>query len=170
MNEIYLTVTGNVASRPRAALTNGGHSVTSFRLASTPRRYDKARNEWKDGPTAWFSVTCWRSLADHAASSLNLGDPVVVHGRLNVREYTRGDGTAGTSLDVDAQAVGHDLTRGTSAFRRRSSQSAHAAEQDARAAQPAERSVGTTGDIADPSTSGSSTDPERAPTGDPRAA
>ncbi len=118
MGEIFLTVTGNVASKPRASVTKGGHPVTSFRLASTPRRYDKARGTWSDGPTAWFSVTCWRALADHVASCVGIGDPVMVHGRLQVKEYTRGDGTPGTSLDLDAQTVGHDLTRGTAIYRR----------------------------------------------------
>jgi single-strand DNA-binding protein len=120
MHEIFLTVTGNVASRPKASLTSTGHSVTSFRLASTPRRFNKSRGEWVDGPTAWFAVSCWRGLADHVASSLSLGDPVVVHGRLEVKEFTRGDGVPGTSLDLQAHTVGHDLSRGTSMFRRRS--------------------------------------------------
>ena len=118
MHEIFITVTGNVASRPRLAVTKAGHAVTSFRLASTPRRYDKAKAEWSDGPTAWFSVSCWRALADHVGSSLSLGDPVIVHGKLQVRDFTRGDGTAGTSLDLDAQTIGHDLNRGTSMYSR----------------------------------------------------
>ncbi len=118
MHEIYTTVTGNVASRPRVAVTKAGHAVTSFRLASTARRYDRAKAEWTDGPTAWFSVSCWRALADHVGSSLSLGDPVIVHGKLQVRDYTRGDGTSGTSLDLDAQTIGHDLNRGTSMFNR----------------------------------------------------
>jgi single-strand DNA-binding protein len=118
VGEIFLTVTGNVASKPRASVTKGGHPVTSFRLAATPRRYDKAHGTWHDGPTAWFSVTCWRALADHVASCVGIGDPVMVHGRLQVKEFTRGDGTPGTSLDLDAQTVGHDLTRGTTIYRR----------------------------------------------------
>ena len=126
MNEIYLTATGNVASHPRPGVTNAGHSVTSFRLASTPRKFDRARGEWSDGPTTWFSVNCWRSLADHATSSLGIGDPVVVHGRLRVKEWTRNDGTTGTSLELDAQSLGHDLTRGTTMFSRVSKQAAGA--------------------------------------------
>jgi single-strand DNA-binding protein len=118
VHETFVTVMGNVASRPRSALTKSGHPVTSFRLASTPRRFDRARGVWADGPTSWFTVTCWRSLAEHVASSVGVGDPVVVHGRMQVKDYTRGDGTGGTSVELDASSVGHDLTRGTSMFKK----------------------------------------------------
>ncbi len=143
MHEIFLTVTGNVASRPKSSLTSTGLPVTSFRLASTPRRFNKSRGEWSDGPTAWFAVSCWRGLADHVASSLSLGDPVVVHGRLQVKEFTRGDGAPGTSLDLQAHTVGHDLSRGTSMFRRRS-------KGEAAATEPA-RAEGGAGPVPNPS-------------------
>lgn len=118
MNEIFVTVTGNVGTPPRSAVTRNGHSVTSFRLASTPRRYDRQQGGWVDGATAWFTVNCWRQLADHVTSCVGMGDPLVVHGKLRIREYTRGDGTPAVALDLEALTVGHDLTRGTSMFKR----------------------------------------------------
>ena len=116
MNEVYLTVMGNVASRPKSALTKNGHSVTSFRLAQTPRRFERSRGGWTDGPTTFYTVTCWRGLADHVSSCLAVGDPVVVHGRLQAKEYVREDGSKAMTLDLDATAAGHDLNRGTSMF------------------------------------------------------
>jgi single-strand DNA-binding protein len=118
VHEIFVTVMGNVASRPKSALTKSGHSVASFRLASTPRRYDRSRGSWTDGTTTWFTVTCWRGLADHVASSVTVGDPLIVHGRLQSKEFTREDGSKGSSLDIEATSAGHDLTRGTSMFKK----------------------------------------------------
>ena len=93
MHEIFVTVMGRVASRPKSALTKSGHAVASFRLASTPRRYDRSRGSWVDGTTTWFTVTCWRGLADHVTSSVGVGDPLIVHGRLHSNEFTREDGS-----------------------------------------------------------------------------
>ena len=60
----------------------GDVPVASFRLACTPRRFNRRTETWSDGPTQWYTVTCWRSLADNVARSLRRGDPVVVQGRL----------------------------------------------------------------------------------------
>ncbi|GLX37204.1 hypothetical protein Sros01_32770 [Streptomyces roseochromogenus] len=58
-------------------------------------------------------------LALNLASSVSVGEPLVVHGRLRVREDPPdGDGVRWFSADIDAVAVGHDLNRGTAAFRR----------------------------------------------------
>ena len=118
MHEIFVTVMGRVASRPKSALTKSGHSVASFRLASTPRRFDRSRGSWVDGTTTWFTVTCWRALADHVTSSVGVGDPLIVHGRLHSNDFTREDGSKGSSLDLEATSAGHDLTRGTSMFKK----------------------------------------------------
>lgn len=114
MNETYVTVIGNVASDVRFATTDGGVAVASFRVASTPRRY--AQSGWTDGPTSYVTVKCWRGLAENANSSLAKGHPVVVHGRQTVRPWEREDGRTGTSVDIDADALGHDLRWGTTTF------------------------------------------------------
>jgi len=114
MNETYVTVIGNVASDVRYATTDGGIPVASFRVASTPRRYSPSG--WTDGQTSYVTIKCWRGLAENVQGSLKKGHPVVVHGRQTVRPWDRGDGRTGTSVDIDADAVGHDLRRGTSEF------------------------------------------------------
>lgn len=116
MNETLVTMIGNVASAVNYGQTAAGVPTANFRLAATERRYDRARGEWVDGETNWVSVTAWRWLATNVVSSLSKGDPVVVCGRLRIREW-EDDGKRRSVVDIDARAVGHDLGRGTSAFR-----------------------------------------------------
>lgn len=115
MNEPVLTLTGNAASDVRYVETDGGATIASFRLASTPRRYDRASRKWVDQETIYLSVTCWRFLADNVAKSVRRGDAVVVSGRLRIRSWEK-DGRSGTNLEITADAVGHDLNRGQAAF------------------------------------------------------
>ncbi|MGW0229463.1 single-stranded DNA-binding protein [Actinopolymorpha singaporensis] len=117
MNETMITIAGNVATELRFVRSDRGTSLVSFRLASTPRRYDRNQGGWVDGHTTYVTIVCWRTLAENVAGSLHKGDPVVVFGRLRVENWER-EGKTGTTVEVEAQALGHDLSRGTSAFRR----------------------------------------------------
>ena len=116
MNETMVCVVGNVATQPVCRELSTGSSAR-FRLAVTSRYWDREKGEWTDGHTNFFTVWARRTLAANVASSVSLGDPVVVQGRLKVRTEQR-DGQSWVSADVDAVAIGHDLSRGTSAFRR----------------------------------------------------
>ncbi|MEV7026258.1 single-stranded DNA-binding protein, partial [Kitasatospora sp. NPDC093558] len=111
-----MTVIGNVATEVSYGETCSGVPMANFRLASTERRYDRERQCWVDGETQWLTVTAWRALAVNLIGSLSKGDPVVVSGRLRVREWVEGEGRRGRA-EIDARSVGHDLNRGTSAFR-----------------------------------------------------
>ena len=117
MNESMVTFQGWLGADVRTR-TAAGALVASFRVASTPRRYNRAKQEWSDGPTQWYTVNAWRTLGDHCAASLKRGDPVVVHGRLNQSTWVNSDGVEVTSLEVDATFVGHDLNRGRTQFAR----------------------------------------------------
>lgn len=117
MNESMVTFQGWLGADVRTRHA-AGVLVASFRVASTPRRLNRATGEWHDGPTQWYSVNAWRALGDHCASSLRRGDPVVVHGRLTQSTWVNADGVEMTTLDVDASFVGHDLNRGTATFTR----------------------------------------------------
>lgn len=147
MNESWVTVVGNAATRPDFWETAAGVAVARFRLAVTVRRWDRGRDAWADAYTSFYTVWTWRSLAANVAGSVSLGEPLVVHGTLRVREREwdrerdrelqgEGGGAAAAAApgvdsggganqprrwvtaEIDALAVGHDLTRGTSAFRR----------------------------------------------------
>lgn len=133
MNETTVTVVGNVATKPVFRETPNG-PVVRFRLAATARFFDRGAQEWKDGHTNFFTVWAWRSLAANVASSVSVGEPLVVRGRLKVRSEERG-GQSWTSADVEASALGHDLSRGTSAFRRTSRGESHTGSMTAVPAQ-----------------------------------
>lgn len=111
MFDTQVTVVGNLVAEPRLALTKDGQPVASFRLASTPRRFDRATAEWKDGDTLFTNVTCWRALAENVSASLKKGSSVIVLGRLSVRPYETKDGDKRQSVDIDAIAVGPELGR-----------------------------------------------------------
>ncbi|MEV0035145.1 single-stranded DNA-binding protein [Streptomyces sp. NPDC050804] len=116
MNDTVVTVVGNVATGVEFRESSTG-GVARFRFAVGARRWDRQKNGWADGPTSFYTVWAWRALGANLAASVSVGEPLVVHGRLRVREDDR-DGQRRVSADIDAVAVGHDLTRGTSAFRR----------------------------------------------------
>lgn len=117
MNEIDVTLVGNVVSDIRHVLTADGTPVASFRVASTSRKYNKDVNAFVDGEVTYLTVTAWRRLADHCAKSLVKGDPVVVFGRLRLRAWEKEE-RRGTSVEVDAVAIGPNLALGTADFTR----------------------------------------------------
>lgn len=124
-----MTITGLVATTPRHIITAEGLAVTSFRLASNLRRFDRKRNEWIDAGTNWYTVSSYRQLALNVVASVNKGDRVLVTGRLRIREWGDGD-KKGLNIDLDADALGHDLSWGKSVFTR----SIHSSGVDAIAA------------------------------------
>jgi single-strand DNA-binding protein len=117
MNEIQVTLRGNVASEPRHVRFDDGNSLTSFRLASTVRRYDRERQEWVDRGTTYVNVTCRKAMAVNAASSVHKGQPMVVTGKLTER-YWSANGRSGQTLEIHAEGLGHDLSYGTAEFAR----------------------------------------------------
>lgn len=117
MNETMVCAVGNVATQPVYRELATGPSAR-FRLAVTSRYWDREKSIWTDGHTSFFTVWANRQLATNTAASLSVGDPVVVQGRLKVRTEAREGQQNWSSADIDAVAIGHDLARGTSAFRR----------------------------------------------------
>ena len=114
-----LSVSGIVATTSRHIVTSEGLAITSFRLASTQRRFDKGQAQWVDIDTNWYTVVAFRQLALNAHTSLNKGDRVVATGRVKVRNWESED-KSGTAIEIEADALGHDLLWGTSSFERNS--------------------------------------------------
>ncbi len=127
-----ITITGNIATDPVQRRTSAGEPVTGFRVASGQRRLDRATGTWVDADTNWYAVSVFRGLGEHALQSLRKGDRVVLTGRLRVREWDNGTRT-GTSIEIDVDAIGHDLLWGTTIFTKstRPSVSTSAAEETA---------------------------------------
>jgi single-strand DNA-binding protein len=112
-----ISVTGLVATTPRHITTSEGLAITSFRLASSQRRYDRTQQRWIDADTNWDTVSCFRGLASNAAGSVVKGDRVMVSGRLKIRDWENTD-RSGTTVEIEAENLGHDLFWGTSTFTR----------------------------------------------------
>lgn len=128
MSNDTITITGLVATTPRLITTGDGLTISSFRLASTQRRFDKDTEKWIDGETNWFTVTCFRQLATNVGRSINKGERVIVTGTLRIREWDNGE-KVGTTVEVEADAVGHDLTWGLATFVRNADQAAPSNEE-----------------------------------------
>jgi single-strand DNA-binding protein len=117
MNETTVTVVGNVVDNPRMRRTDKGTDVASFRVGSTARWFDRETGQWVDGAKLFVAVSCWRQLAVNVVDSVRRGDPILVSGRLSTREYEK-DGQKRSSFELEANAVGHDMSRGRSVFQR----------------------------------------------------
>jgi len=114
MSDQY-SVTGLVATTPRHLVTQDGLPITSFRLAASLRKFDRQLNRWVEAETNWFTITSFRQLAVNSAVSVSKGDRVVVMGRLRVRDWDNGE-RAGTSVEIEAETIGHDMLWGSSTF------------------------------------------------------
>lgn len=117
MTEINFSITGNVVSEPVMVPTKTGVAMCSMRVAVNSRKFDKVAQVWLDADTTYFNVTSWRGLAENVGGSVKKGDPVVVVGKLRVRDWTK-DEKSGTSVEIEATSIGHDLSRGGSEFTR----------------------------------------------------
>lgn len=111
-----ISIVGNVATEPKQHAP-GGIPITSFRLAASQRHFDRASGAWVEGATNWYSVSVFRTLGEHALESLRKGDRIFVRGRLRIRDWSAGE-KSGTTAEVDADAIGHDLLWATTVFTR----------------------------------------------------
>ncbi|MFJ8581348.1 single-stranded DNA-binding protein [Micromonospora sp. NPDC093277] len=119
MFDTYVTIVGNVLTAPEWRRTTQSNTlVANFKVASTARRLDRDSGRWVDGNSLRVRVNCWRKLAEGVAASVMVGDPVVVVGRLYTRDWTDDAGNHRTLYELEAVAVGHDLSRGRGRFLR----------------------------------------------------
>ena len=107
-NETRVTICGNVASPVTHTKVGTGFSRAKFRLFSAERIWDQEDRSWSDGSRMFLTVSCWRMLADNAQASLNKGDPVVVTGRLTIREVEL-EGRSQPVVEIEATAIGPNL-------------------------------------------------------------
>ena len=107
--DTYITVIGNLVEDPDLRFTPNGAAVSNFRVASTPRTFDKQTNDWKDGDTLFLACSIWRQSAEHVAESLRKGDRVIVTGRLKQRVYETPQGEKRSVFELDVDEVGPSL-------------------------------------------------------------
>ena len=111
--ETVITVVGNLVDDPELRFTPSGAAVANFRIASTPRTFDKQSNEWKDGDALFLSCSVWRQAAENVAESLQRGMRVVVQGRLKSRQYETREGEKRTVFEIEVEEVGPSLKYAT---------------------------------------------------------
>ncbi|UPK75025.1 single-stranded DNA-binding protein [Nocardioidaceae bacterium SCSIO 66511] len=118
--DTVITVVGNLVDHPELRFTPSGAAVANFRIASTPRQFDRQSGEWKDGDTLFLSCAVWRQAAENVAESLEKGMRVIVQGRLKIRQFERQDGSRGQSTEIDVDEVGPSLRSATAKVTRAS--------------------------------------------------
>ena len=117
MHQMNVSVIGVAVTEVKTGTTEAGHPMARFRMVCRPRKFDAVTGTVTEFDPSFVTVQCWRQLAEHVAASVRKGDPVVVMGRLRVREWEQ-DGRTRVSVEIDAQSVGHDLCRGSTQFQR----------------------------------------------------
>ncbi|MBC2904004.1 single-stranded DNA-binding protein [Streptomyces cupreus] len=111
--ETVITIVGNLVDDPELRFTPAGAAVAKFRIASTPRRFNKTTNEWEDGDALFLTCSVWRQAAEHVAESLTRGMRVIVQGRLKQRSYEDKEQVKRTVYELDVDEVGPSLTYAT---------------------------------------------------------
>jgi single-strand DNA-binding protein len=116
--ETVITVVGNLTSDPELRYTQNGLAVANFTIASTPRTFDRAANEWKDGDALFLRASVWRDFAEHVAGSLTKGSRVIASGRLKQRSYETKEGEKRTSMELEIDEIGPSLRYATASITR----------------------------------------------------
>ncbi|UFS58478.1 single-stranded DNA-binding protein [Subtercola endophyticus] len=119
--ETVITVVGNLTGDPELRYTQNGLAVANFTIASTPRTFDRASNDWKDGEALFLRASVWREFAEHVAGSLTKGARVVATGRLRQRSYETKEGEKRTSIELEVDEIGPSLRYATAQVTRASS-------------------------------------------------
>lgn len=128
-NDAQFAVTGYVATQPKAGTTKSGAPFLFMRVAWTPRAFNKATGEWADQQTSFVSVMCYRKVAENATKCLRRGDAITLRGTVQVRDYVDQAGAKRSSVDVVADSLGHDMSRGTSHFSKATQRAEQTAEE-----------------------------------------
>ncbi|MGF3056487.1 single-stranded DNA-binding protein [Microbacterium sp. YY-01] len=111
--ETVITVVGNLTADPELRYTQNGLPVANFTIASTPRNFDRASGEWKDGEALFLRASVWREFAEHVAGSLTKGMRVIAQGRLRQRSYETREGEKRTSIELEIDEIGPSLRYAT---------------------------------------------------------
>lgn len=151
--EPIVTIVGNLTADPELRFTPSGSAVASFTVASTPRTFDRASGEWKEGDTLFMRCSLWKDAAENVAESLTKGTRVIVQGRLTQRSYETREGDKRTVVEMQADEIGPSLRYARAQVTRqvfRDNRSLFQKAVDARAAETGVRSAPAGGQPADP--------------------
>lgn len=116
--EVVLTIIGNLVADPEVRFTQGGVAVANFTVASTPRTFDRQKNEWIDGEALFLRCSIWREFAENVAASLTKGSRVIVTGRLKQRSYEDKEKNKRTVMELEVDEIGPSLRYAQAAVQR----------------------------------------------------
>ncbi|GLX00883.1 single-stranded DNA-binding protein [Microtetraspora sp. NBRC 16547] len=116
MSDVYVTLSGNVTADPRQYQFPDGSRATTLRLAVNRRVLDRQSQTWSTEDTTYYMVRCYRALADNVAQSVRKGHPLVVYGKLRIKQFEDRQGEQRFWAEIDATSVGHDLKWGIASF------------------------------------------------------
>ena len=129
MNEPTTTLVGNLVADPELRYTPSGVAVCNFKVAQTPRTFDRQANEWKDGEALFMSCSIWREAAENVSESFKRGDRVIVTGRLKSRSYETKEGDKRTIIELEAEEVGASVKYATATIKRAEKSRGHTGHQ-----------------------------------------
>lgn len=129
MNEPTTTLIGNLVDDPTLRYTPNGVAVCNFKVAQTPRTFDKQSNEWKDGEAIFMPCSIWREAAENVSESFKRGDRVIVTGRLKSRSYETKEGDKRTVIELEAEEVGASVKYATATIKRAEKSSGYTGHQ-----------------------------------------
>lgn len=135
-NDTIITVIGNLTADPELRFTQNGVAVANFTIASTPRTFDRASNEWKDGEPLFLRASVWREFAEHVAGSLTKGARVIATGRLRQRSYETKEGEKRTSIELEVDEIGPSLRYATASITRAAGGSSNGGSSNSDWSQP----------------------------------
>lgn len=141
--DTVITVIGNLTSDPELRFTPSGAAVCNFVVASTPRKFDKAAGEWKDGEALFMRCNIWRQAAENVAETLTRGARVIVTGRLVQRSYETREGEKRSVVELEAEEIGPSLKYATAKVNKvgRSSGDTSGGSEDAWASSPSSQTL-----------------------------
>ncbi len=116
--DTIITVVGNLTADPELRFTASGAAVANFTVASTPRTFDRASGEFKDGEALFLRCNIWRQAAENVAESLTRGSRVVVTGRLKQRSFDTKEGEKRTVIELEVDEIGPSLRYATAKVNR----------------------------------------------------
>jgi single-strand DNA-binding protein len=145
--ETIITVVGNLTADPELRYTQNGLAVANFTIASTPRTFDRASGEWKDGEALFLRASVWRDFAEHVAGSLTKGSRVIATGRLKQRSYETREGEKRSTIELEIDEIGPSLRYATASVTRAQSSGGRGSDDQWA---PSSRSVPASSESSDP--------------------
>lgn len=142
MSDNHVTLVGNLTDEPELKFTPSGAAVVNFTIAVNSRKFDKATNEFKEGPSSFYRCAAWRQMAENVAETLQKGMRVIVRGDLEVRQFERADGSKGSSTEINVDEIGPSLKWATGKMARANRSGGNGQQSPAQSAPPASNAWG----------------------------